>query len=182
VPGIGHRLAAKLHDELGLHTLEGLEAAAHDGWLATVPGFGEKRLAAIRDSLAIRLGRVGPEPGPAAGTPPVAELLDVDREYREKARAGELRLITPRRLNPSREAWLPVLHTSRGDRHYAALFSNTARAHRLGKTRDWVVLYVEDAPGEHQFTVITAGRGPLEGQRIVAGRESEFATGSITAA
>jgi hypothetical protein len=45
----------------------------------------------------------------AAGLPPVEELLDVDREYREKAAAGTLRTIAPRRFNPRREAWLPVL-------------------------------------------------------------------------
>lgn len=182
VPGIGRRLAERLHDELGLDSLEGLETAAHDGWLATVPGFGDKRLAVIRDSLASRLGRVRPATGPAAGTPPVGELLDVDREYREKARAGELPFITPRRFNPAREPWLPVLHTSRGDRGYTAHFSNTAKAHRLGKTRDWVVLYVDEGPDEHQFTVITAGRGPREGQRVVAGRDPESAPRSITAA
>jgi hypothetical protein len=46
------------------------------------------------------------------------ELLDVDREYREKAAAGQLRSIAPRRFNPSGEAWLPVLHTQRRERHY----------------------------------------------------------------
>jgi hypothetical protein len=46
--------------------------------------------------------------------PSVGELLDVDQEYREKAERGELRVIAPRRFNPTREAWLPVLHTQRG--------------------------------------------------------------------
>jgi hypothetical protein len=102
------------------------------------------------------------------------ELLDVDREYREKAAAGELRLIAPRRFNPAGEPWLPVLHTRRGARRYTALYSNTARAHRMGKTRDWVVLYGEDRGGhEHQYTVITAARGQLRGRRVVAGRERE---------
>jgi hypothetical protein len=58
----------------------------------------------------------------------LTELLDVDREYREKAAAGTLRLIAPRRFNPTGEAWLPVLHTRRGQRRYTALFSNTARS------------------------------------------------------
>ena len=66
--------------------------------------------------------------------PPVAELLDVDRAYRTAAAAGELRRIAPRRMNPEAEAWLPVLHTERGSRHYTVLFSNTPRAHRLGRT------------------------------------------------
>ena len=182
VPGIGRRYADRLHDELGLSSLEDLEAAAHDGRLATVAGFGEKRLAGIKDSLAHRLGRVKPRWESRARIPSVPELLDVDREYREKAAAGTLRLIAPRRFNPTGEAWLPVLHTRRGPRRYTALFSNTARAHRSGKTRDWVVLYIDHDGGDQQYTVITATRGPLRGQRIVAGREQESPGAAATAA
>lgn len=176
VPGIGRRLANRLHDELGINTLEQLEAAAHDGRLADIAGFGDKRLTGIRDSLAHRLGRLRPPAGRRGlAVPPVAELLDVDREYRQKAAAGELPRIAPRRFNPGGEAWLPVLHTQRGPRRYTALFSNTGRAHRLGKTRDWVVIYADDHADEHQYTVITADRGLLRGCRVVAGRERECA-------
>jgi putative hydrolase len=76
----------------------------------------------------------------------VAEILDVDRQYREEAVRDSLPKIAPRRFNPSHEAWLPVLHTVRGDRHYTALFSNTAHAHERGRTHDWLVLYF-DGPG-----------------------------------
>lgn len=173
VPGIGPTLAERLHDELGIHTLEDLEAAAHDGRLATIAGFGPKRLSGITDSLAHRLGRVRPQPARPQTDVPIAELLDVDREYREGAAAGTLQRIAPRRFNPAGEAWLPVLHTHRGPRRYTALYSNTARAHRAGKTRDWVVLYVDGAAGERQYTVLTAARGSQRGSRIVAGREHE---------
>jgi putative hydrolase len=109
-----------------------------------------------------------------AGEPPsVTELLDVDREYRQKAAAGELQRIAPRRFNPSREAWLPILHTKRGNRRYTALFSNTARAHRTGHARDWVVIYGDNGSGEHRHTVITAAYGSLRGRRVIAGREDE---------
>jgi DNA polymerase (family X) len=104
---------------------------------------------------------------------PVEELLDVDREYREKAAAGELPVIAPQRFNPSGDRWLPVLHTRRGRRRYTALYSNTERAHRLGRTRDWVVLYGRDESGEHQYTVITATHGALRGHRVVAGHERQ---------
>jgi hypothetical protein len=174
VPGIGHVLAERLHDELGIETLADLEAAAHDGRLETLAGFGGKRLAGIRDTLAQRLGRIRHE-ARTESPPRVAELLDVDREYRERAAAGQLQRIAPRRFNPSGEAWLPVLHTRRGTRRYTALFSNTARAHRAGKTHDWVVLYRDDGAGEDRHTVITAGFGPLRGRRVVAGREEECA-------
>jgi hypothetical protein len=120
------------------------------------------------------LGRVRDRAaGPEVDQPPVSELLDVDREYREKAAKGALRTIAPRRFNPEHKAWLPVLHTRRGKRHYTALFSNTARAHAMGRTRDWVVLYYDGGQGERQCTVITSQRGPLEGKRIVRGREAE---------
>ncbi len=173
VPGIGRVLADQLHHDLGIDTLEDLEAAAHDGRLEEIVGLGPKRLAGIRDSLAHRLSRVRPPDAAAGAPPPIADILDVDRRYREKAAAGTLVTIAPRRFNPSRQAWLPVLHTERGGRHYTALFSNTARAHRLAHTRDWVVIYGDDGRGERQYTVITAERGPLAGQRIVRGREAE---------
>jgi len=172
VPGVGRVLAERLHDELGLETLADLEAAAHDGRLDTIAGFGAKRLAGIRDSLAHRLGRVQLS-GRHLARPNVGELLDVDREYRVRAAADQLQRIAPRRFNPMREAWLPILHTRRGSRRYTALFSNTSRAHRAGKTRDWVVLYSDNGAGETRHTVITAAFGPLHGRRVVAGREDE---------
>ena len=175
VPGIGARLAERVHDSLDIDTLEELELAAHDGRLGSLAGFGEKRIAGIRDALATRLGR---QRVPIAAErkedrPPVDELLDVDREYRAAARAGRLHRIAPRRFNPERRAWLPVMHTWRGGRHYTVLFSNTARAHALGKTRDWVVLYYDGRDGQRQHTVVTATSGPLARHRVVRGREVE---------
>jgi DNA polymerase (family 10) len=180
VPGIGKVLAGRLHRDLDIHTLEDLETAAHDRRLSQLGGIGEKKLAGIIATLRSRLARLrGPLRAsvvlPQANLPSVAELLDVDREYRRKAEAGELRLLAPRRFNPKRQAWLPVLHTERGTRHYTALFSNTAHAHRLGMTRDWVILYYDDGGGEQQCTVLTARRDPLKGRRIVRGREADCA-------
>jgi hypothetical protein len=173
VPGIGSKTAQRLHDELGIQTLEELEAAAHDGRLQWLH-MGDKRIFGIRDALAGRLGRAGRRNATEhQPLPAVSELLDVDREYREQAVRGALPTIAPRRFNPTHEAWLPVLHTSRGERHYTALYSNTARAHDLRRTRDWVVLYFDGRGTERQCTVITSGRGVLRGRRIVAGRERE---------
>jgi putative hydrolase len=110
----------------------------------------------------------------AVEEPPVAMLLDVDREYRERAAAGDLPTIAPRRFNPSGEAWLPVLHAERGAWHFTALFSNTAQAHQLGRTRDWVVIYFyDDEHAEGQHTVVTETHGALTGRRVVRGRETE---------
>lgn len=170
--GVGPELAARIVGELGLSTVAELEAAAAEGRLERVPGIDRRMAGAVREQLEARLGR--PLQPPGVEQPPVEELLDVDREYRAKAGAGELFTIAPKRFNPKGEAWLPVLHTKRGQRRYTALFSNTKLAHELGKTRDWVVLYYA-RPGEReaQATVVTETGGDLAGRRVVRGRERE---------
>jgi hypothetical protein len=100
-------------------------------------------------------------------------LLSVDAEYRRKARLRQLHRIAPHRFNPSGSAWLPVLHTERGDHSFQAMFSNTARAHQLSKTDDWVVVYYGKDGHEDQVTVVTERRGDLAGKRVVRGLESE---------
>ena len=175
VPGIGPELAARIVRTLGVRTLEGLEAAAHDGGLERVPGFGPRRSAMVRAEVEHLLdhGRRRPRGRPAR-VPPAGLLLDVDREYREKAAAGALRRIAPRRLNPDGKAWLPILETTRGEWRITALFSNPARAHECGTTGDWVVVYAEEpGRGESLHTVVTETRGPLAGRRVVRGREEE---------
>ncbi len=174
VPGIGPALARRIHEQLHVDTLEALEVAAHDGRLAAVQGLGPRRVAGVRAALAGMLGRGSAirRSGPRA-EPGVDLLLDVDREYRERAAAGDLPRVAPRRFNPEGEAWLPILHTQRGDWQFTALFSNTARAHELGRTRDWVVVYFhDDGHGDGQRTVVTETRGPARGRRTVRGREA----------
>ena len=108
--------------------------------------------------------------------PTVEVLLEVDREYREKARAGLLPKIAPRRYNPDREPWLPVLHARHDAWHFTALFSNTELAHELHRTYDWVVIFFSEPDGDDgQITVVTERRGNLTGKRVVRGREPECA-------
>jgi putative hydrolase len=174
IPGVGPTLAQRLHEVLRVDTLEALELAAHDGRLAAVPGISRRRAAALRASLAQMLGRVRGRPREPMEEPPVEVLLDVDREYRDAASAGQLPRIAPRRFNPTGEAWLPILHTERDPWQFTALFSNTFRAHALERTRDWVVVYFHaDAHPEGQRTIVTETSGALEGRRVVRGRESE---------
>jgi hypothetical protein len=178
IPGIGPELSERIHDELGVDTLEALELAAHDGRLEQVAGVGPRRISAIRAALAQLLGRSRAQrrmlAPPTEAAPAIEVLLDVDEEYRAKAQAGELPTIAPRRFNPRKEAWLPVLHTRRGPWHFTALYSNTARAHELKREHDWVVLYFyDDDHVERQHTVVTETRGPLAGRRVVRGREAE---------
>jgi putative hydrolase len=174
VPGVGPKLARRIIDELHIDTLEALETAAHNGRLGKVPGFGLRRLAMVRAALAEMLGRGRWLARRGHSEPPVSVLLDVDREYREKAEAGTLRRIAPKRFNPGNIAWLPVLHTERDDWQLTVFYSNTALAHELGRTRDWVVIYFHtDSLAEDQWTVVTEKQGPLKGRRVVRGRESE---------
>jgi hypothetical protein len=177
VPGIGRTTAKLIHDELHIDSLEALEAAAHDGRLQALKGIGPRKAAAIRAALEAMLarrrpGRVlrGQEP------PPVPLILAVDADYRARAKAGTLTLIAPRRFNPTGAANLPILHAVRDGWHFTALFSNTPRAHELGRTRDWVVIYYEREDGpESQVTVVTERQGPLAGRRVIRGHEADCA-------
>jgi hypothetical protein len=176
VPSIGATLAKRIHDELDIDTLEALEAAAWDGRLGKLDGISARRVAAIRAGVASLLGRAAAQRPVETGAPPIATLLEVDTEYRRAAAANELPLLAPRRFNPEHKRWLPVLHTDRGGWHFTALYSNTARAHELGRTGDWVVLYFYD--GDHregQRTVVTETHGPLKGRRVVRGSEADCA-------
>jgi hypothetical protein len=179
VPGIGPDLAREIHETLHIETLEALEIACRSGRLAMVCGIGPRRAAAIGASLTAMLDRQRPvletrralRPLP---DPPVALLLDIDRDYREKASAGKLMKIAPRRFNPRGEPWLPIMHESRGGWHFTVLYSNTPRAHELNRVHDWVVVYFyDDTHAEWQHTIVTERRGPLAGKRVIRGREAE---------
>ena len=66
------------------------------------------------------------------------------------------------------------MHVTKQGWHFTALFSNTARAHQLNRTQDWVVIYFyDDQHHESQHTVVTETHGGLTGQRVVCGRETE---------
>ena len=175
VPGIGPKMAEQIHETLHIDTLEALEAAAWDGRLETVRGLGSRRITGIRNALTALLGKTRSRPHIEAGAgPSVMTLLEVDREYRQQAEQGSLPVIAPKRFNPEGRAWLPILHTHRDEWHFTLLYSNTALAHELKRTRDWVIVYFyDDHHQEGQCTLVTETRGPLTGQRVVRGRELE---------
>lgn len=192
VPGIGEELAERIHRELDVDTLEELEVAAHDGRLDDVAGFGPRRLEAVKDILATMLSRSArgrarrfdelermganvQRPETEEARPDVSMLLEIDREYRQRAEENALPRIAPRRNNPDGEAWLPIMHSHRDGWHFTVLYSNTDRAHELGRVRDWVVIYYERDGHEGQCTVVTEYQGPRTGQRVVRGRENEHA-------
>jgi len=176
LPGVGAKLAHRLHDALGVVTLEELEQAADDGRLEHVDGIGRKKVETIRAALAGMLGQRRFRHGAGralAEQPGVATLLAIDAEYRERAARGALPKIAPRRFNPTHAAWLPIYHCARDGWDFTALFSNTRRAHELDRTHDWVVIYYHRDHREDQCTVVTAPSGPFAGQRVVRGREEE---------
>jgi putative hydrolase len=107
IPGVGPELAHRFCEHLHADTFEALETAAHDGRLERVPGVGPRRAALLRAALGSMLARTRPPKPVSMAEPSVELLLDVDNEYRERAAAGELQTIAPRRFNPRGEAWLP---------------------------------------------------------------------------
>jgi DNA polymerase (family X) len=185
VPGIGEELSQRIVDQLEIKSLAELELAAHDGRLQAVEGFGERRIEAVKNSLAgmlspsaLRRAQEAAQGGreSTSSRPDVSLLLEVDQEYRRRSQAGELKKIAPKRFNPENKAWLPVMNTNKQGWSFTALFSNTKRAHELGKTNDWVVIYYEKDGEEKQATVVTQTNGPLKDKRVVRGREAECRT------
>jgi len=98
IPGVGPKLAKRLHDELHVETLEQLEAALVESKAAR--GVGRRRATMIKSGLDHLLARIRPATGRTSEEPPVDVLLDVDREYRDKAARDLLPRIAPRRSNP----------------------------------------------------------------------------------
>ncbi|WP_343081141.1 DNA-binding protein [Ostreiculturibacter nitratireducens] len=176
LPGIGPKLAETLADDYGLESLEQLETALSFG-TPKIAGIGPRRRKALLAVLADRLGRpLQRRRAEGVSEPPVAMLLEADALYRDRAAAGKLRKIAPKRFNPSGEAWLPIMHAREGDWHFTVLYSNTELAHRLGRTDDWVVIYFQEGEGpEGRCTIVTETRGELEGRRVVRGREEDCA-------
>jgi hypothetical protein len=105
--------------------------------------------------------------------PSVQLILGIDADYRKKAATGQLKKIAPKKFNPEGKAWLPIMSTEREGWRFTVLFSNTQRAHDLGKTNDWVVVYYDDGSGERKCTVVTEFKGELNGKRVIRGREKE---------
>ena len=160
IPGVGERLAGLIAEYVTSGKMELLETLRKE-----VPA---EDLAKAQESK--KEHAAAPRNAPQI---PVALILEMDAEYREKAAAKKLKMIAPRLLNPEKKAWLPLLATLRKGWKFTIMFSNTATAHKLGKTNDWVVVYYESGKGENQCTVVTEQRGAMKGKRVIRGREKE---------
>jgi DNA polymerase (family 10) len=155
--------------------------------LTAIPGVGEKLAGLIAEYIAsgkvelltdlekeVPQEKVHPKHSAEQGlSVPLPLVLAIDNEYRARAAAGKLKKIAPRQHNPERKAWLPIMVVEREGYRFTVMYSNTARAHELGKTDDWTVVYFEKGKGENQCTVVTETRGRLKGKRVVRGREAE---------
>jgi len=97
VPGIGVKTAHRIHETLGIETLEELELVAHDGRLNRVQGLGSRKIQGIKDALSRILSRSSRRRARRSRwlehemkeislhKPDVDLILEVDQEYREKA-------------------------------------------------------------------------------------------------
>ena len=187
VPGIGQVLARRIYRKLGIVSLEALEQAAHDGTLTTLPGFGRGRIQLVQAALGTMLDkssqqrlkvrrwqqeepRLKPQTPPEVAKPSTELLLEIDEQYRYLAKAGQLRMVTPRRFNPEGNRWLPVMQINKDGWSFNVLFSNTARSHELNKTHDWVVINYSREGHQGQCTVVTETSGERKGDRVVRGK------------
>lgn len=186
VRGIGDKLASVIEEFVSTRKVGLLEELEKEG--PASPPTEQKSSPVLTRSASVGakrgekgFGRASSQPqdrgktaSESSAVPPVSVILDVDKEYRSRAEEGKLKRIAPRQNNPKGEEWLPILSTSRGDWKFTTMFSNTALAHQLGKTDDWVVMYFKKkGEEERQCTVVTEHRGEMKGRRVIRGREAE---------
>jgi DNA polymerase/3'-5' exonuclease PolX len=99
VPGIGPELAKRIHERLGISTLEELETAAHDGRLERIEGIGVERAEGVHIALAGMLSRSSrrqlrqatePNASSTEDRPSADSLLAIDDEYRTRPEHARL--------------------------------------------------------------------------------------------
>ena len=179
LPGLGRRLAERIHDELP-PIRSGARLAAR-----RPPRERARRRAAPAAAIrreprgALSRGRLRRSAGTVSRArttppPPVEELLDVDRRYRD----GASRDPGCRRSRRSASIRASLAARAAHDARHHALrgsFRRTPGPHQLNRTRDWVVLCDDDRHLEGQCTIVTETHGPLAGRRVVRDREASAA-------
>lgn len=169
LPGVGPQTAQLLWERLHVQTVDELAEAIHSPQFAALP-FGERKRQRLIHAVEERKRSCTLEP--AAAEPSVADLLSVDEDFRRQVEGEQLF-----RVAASDEAGggglLPLLSQRRNGWKLLAMYSNTALAHRLGRSRDWVVIYFQKDGHKGQRIVCTERRGSLRGRRVVRGREEE---------
>ena len=183
IPGIGPHLSHLIISKLGIRTIPELQKALKDGRIEKIKGFGPKRVQLLIlavNTYSTKLRQKGilsdTEHSSLADTlPSIRVLLRLDYLYRNKAQRNELHMLKPKQNNPNQRSWLPIYHKELEEWHYTCLYSNTAKAHDLDKTKDWVIIYYEKDGVEGQCTIVTEIQGHLQGKRVIRGREQECA-------
>jgi putative hydrolase len=176
IPGIGPKLADRLHRTLGVDSLEAFATAVRDGRLDEVEGIGPDRAAGIRAALRHMMKSARESRSPKTRPEPDIEtILEVDREYRRMATADTLPTIpVSGPTSDGVEVPRPILHAEGGPWVFTAMYTTSARSRALDRTRDWVVIIFADEDGDQgRVTVVTERRGPLASKRVVRGREME---------
>jgi hypothetical protein len=128
-------------------------------------------IAALLEELAVLLQAQGSDPFRILAYRKAARVIR-DREESVAALAGD-RSALEALPAVGKSIGLPIMHVTRGQWHFTVLFSNTERAHDLGKIHDWVIIFSERGGLETQATVVTELRGQLRGMRVVRGREDD---------
>jgi DNA polymerase (family X) len=168
LPGIGPHLAEMLWEKLRIRTIAELEQAFSEHRIDQLP-LTEKRRQHLWETLC-QCRAEGEQVATILEEPSVADLLWVDHEYRRLARKNQLPTNTPGQSDPRGESESPLHFVRRHGWKYRAMFANTALAHRLGRSRDWVVIYFSNDKHRGQRTVVTERQGR---RRVVRGRERE---------
>ncbi len=153
VPGLGPKLARRLHDELGLDSLDDLAAALDDGRVASLDGMGEKSAA----KLAHALERIGAKD---TDRTPVADVLDFVAELCR--RLGDLEAVERVDIAGS----LRRLRETVGD--VDVLVATDDPAAVSASLRDDAELVAEVlAEGDTKLSIITRGPGVQVDVRLV---------------
>ncbi|MCP5266728.1 MAG: DNA-binding protein [Burkholderiaceae bacterium] len=127
IPGVGERLAERIHDGLHVDTLEALEAAAIEGRLEAIPGVGRGRADAIRRTLSRQLAQRRRAAGvPGRATPRTSEAPAAP-------------------ASPSSEAQEPARHdTTGGPRLELELGASETRVHEAPEPSVALLLEIDD--------------------------------------
>jgi DNA polymerase (family 10) len=130
VPGIGEELAGRIHSYLHIDTLEELELAAHDGRLQEVPGLGDRRVRAIRDSVGAILSR--------SSRRRARRLRHLEKDHEEKPpvsfiRSGNVENDKPPPFQPGWEIMASYSSHGKGGVVFHGPFLEHGTRSRLGK-------------------------------------------------
>lgn len=177
IPGLGRSLALSVEKFLQTGLMPTLELLRGNGlsprFMRTPKSPRRRRVMQARHPVTVQRTTTLPSAPDDPSQPSIGQLLSIDAEYREKAANDKLIRIAPRQFNPTGAEWLPILHSRRNEWHYTAAFSNTAHAHEVGMTHDWVIIHRDAAGQSGHWTVITSKFGELKNRRFVRGREEE---------